>query len=173
MVKCLTFCLIQFCWLLQVDALLSIKCITTSLRVKSCHCTNPASASFFCASMRRWRQLAAPPWWLVGEKIKQQIFGRNLAYSANADVRILNQEPSRAGLIFLHLARFKMHDGSNQWVGIVQEKRKEDTKVKSNCKMHLEFVFLLTFCHQQRLEEAVEVVYKMKVLEPSFKSLFF
>lgn len=39
--------------------------------------------------------------------------------------------------------------------------------------MHLEFVFLLTFCHQQRLEEAVEVVYKMKVLEPSFKSLFF
>ena len=45
--------------------------------------------------------------------------------------------------------------------------------MKSNCKMHLEFVFLLTFCHQQRLEEAVEVVYKMKVLEPSFKSLFF
>ena len=49
-----------------------------------------------------------------GEKIKQQIFGRNLAYSANADVRILKQEPSRAGLIFLHLVRFKMHDGSNQ-----------------------------------------------------------
>lgn len=113
-----------------------------------------SSFSFlFCASMRR--QLAANGATVVvgGKDQTTNLWPKSRLYSAPADVRIL-KPGAEQDLLFLHLWRFNAHWPMN-WRSNSSSSRKERrTKVKSNCKMHLEFVFLLTFCHQQHQKQS-------------------